>query len=256
MKQIYKDLLESLDQYGKVALATVVKAQGSTPRTAGAKMLIFPDGTFRHTVGGGIFESLVIKDALEVLQNGKPVIKEYSFNLEGKNAIGAICGGYAEVLIEMITNTPELLIVGGGHVGNALARIASLLDFKITVLDDREDYVQLYQNDPHITGIKVGSDYSSLPTITENTFICLVTKGCPTDALALKQVIKSPAKYIGMIGSQKKVNTVYQNLKESGFDPSLFERVHAPIGINIGADSPEEIAISILAEIITIRNRK
>ena len=256
MKQIYKDLLESLDRYGKVALATVVKAQGSTPRTAGAKMLIFPDGTYRHTVGGGIFESLVIKDALQVLQNGKPVIKEYSFNLEGKNAIGAICGGYAEVMIEMISNTPELLIVGGGHVGNALARIACLLDFKITIVDDRQEYVKPYQNDPSITGFQAASDYSNLPTITENTFICLVTKGCPTDAMALKHVIQSPAKYIGMIGSQKKINTVYQNLKEGGFDASLFSRVHAPIGIDIGADSPEEIAISILAEIIAIRNKK
>lgn len=256
MKQIYKDILESLDRYEKIAVATIARAQGSTPRTEGAKMLIFPDGSFRHTVGGGIFESIVIQDALAVLSEGKTILKTYSFNLEGKYATGAVCGGQVEVIIEMIMNAPNLLIIGGGHVGQALAKAASLLDFNITIVDDRKEYSEKNETGLKINLIHTPPDFSAIPKITENTYVCLVSKGCPTDEIALRQVIHSSAKYIGMIGSRKKVRTVYQNLEASGIDPSLFERVNAPIGINIGGDSPEEIAISILAEIISIKNQK
>jgi xanthine dehydrogenase accessory factor len=255
MKQIYRHLIESLDRYEKIALATIVSAQGSTPRTAGAKMLIFPDGSFRHTVGGGIFESLVIQDALAVLQNGKSIIKNYSFNQEGKYATGAVCGGNVEVMIEMIINAPHLIIIGGGHVGQALGKAALLLDFNITIIDDRKEYAEM-QPEEGVKRIHTTSDYSTLPEITGNSYICLVTKGYPSDEAALRQVINSPAKYIGMIGSKKKIQTVFNNMQMDGFDKTLFNRIHAPIGIDIGADSPEEIAISILAEIIRIKNKK
>lgn len=256
MKQIFKDLLESLDRYGKVAVVTIVKAQGSTPRAAGAKMLVFPDGTFRHTVGGGIFESLVIQDALAVLSNHVTTIKTYSFNQEGKYATGAVCGGQADVMFEVITNVPQLLVVGGGHVGRALSRAASVLDFNVTIADDRIEFAGPDPNDLNIRHIQTAPDYHDLPPITENTYVCLVTKGYVTDEAALRQVLRSPAKYIGMIGSRKKIQTVYKNLEKDGFETALFERVHAPIGIDIGADSPEEIAVSILAEIIRIKNQK
>ena len=256
MKQIYRDIIESLDRYEKIVLATIVSAHGSTPRAAGAKMLVLPDGSFRHTVGGGIFESLVIQDALAVLQSGKSVIKNYSFNQEGKHATGAVCGGQVEVLIEMITNAPQLMIIGGGHVGQALAKAALLLDFNIIIVDDRKEYSESGQPEERIKRIHAPADYSALPEITENSYICLVTKGYPSDEAALRQVIKSPARYIGMIGSKKKIRTVYDNLQKDGFDKKLFERIHAPIGLDIGADSPEEIAISILAEIIRIKNNK
>ncbi|MBL7995906.1 XdhC family protein [bacterium] len=256
MKQIYKDILESLERYEKIAVATVVSANGSTPRKEGAKMLIFPGGSFLHSVGGGIFESIVIQDALGVLRDGKTIIKKYSFNQEGKYATGAICGGQVEVMIEMVTNTPALLIVGGGHVGKALAKAASLLDFYITIVDDREEYAIGNEPESRINWIHTPPDFSAIPKINENTFVCLVSKGCPTDEAALRQVINSPARYIGMIGSKKKVQTVYKNMQADGFDPSLFKRIHAPIGIDIGGDSPEEIAISILAEIISTKNQK
>ncbi len=256
MKQIYRDIIELLDRNEKVVLATIVSAHGSTPRAAGAKMLVLPDGSFRHTVGGGIFESLVIQDALVVMQSGKSVIKNYSFNQEGKYATGAVCGGQVEVLIEMITNAPQLMIIGGGHVGQALAKAALLLDFNIIIVDDRKEYSESGQSEERIKRLHVPADYSTLPEITENSYICLVTKGYPSDEAALRQVIESPAKYIGMIGSKKKIRTVYDNLQKDGFDKKLFERIHAPIGLDIGADSPEEIAISILAEIIRIKNNK
>lgn len=256
MKQIYRDILDSLDRYEKIAVATVVSAQGSTPRATGAKMLIFPDGTFRHTVGGGVFESLVIQDALAVLQDGKSIIKNYSFNQEGKYATGAVCGGQVEVMIEMITNAPHLVIIGGGHVGQALAKAALMLDFNITIVDDRKEYTESVQTEDRIKRMHTTSDYRELPEINENSYICLVTKGYPTDESALRNVIKSRAKYIGMIGSKKKILTVYDNMQKDGYDRLLFERIHAPIGIDIGADSPEEIAVSILAEIIRVKNKK
>ncbi|MBL7959065.1 XdhC family protein [bacterium] len=255
MKQVYKDILESLDRYEKIAVVTIINANGSTPRKEGAKMLVFPDQSFLHSVGGGIFESIVIQDALGVLRDGKTIIKKYSFNQEGKYATGAICGGQVEVMIEMITNTPDLLIVGGGHVGKALAKAASLLDFTITIVDDRKEYTAGDDPGLKINWIHTPPDFSAIPMITENTYICLVSKGCPTDEAALRRVIGSPAKYIGMIGSKKKVQTVYKNMQADGFDPSLFERIHAPIGIDIGGDSPDEIAVSILAEIISIKNK-
>ena len=255
MKQIFRDILESLERYERIAIATIVSAKGSTPRTAGAKMLIFPDGSFRHTVGGGVFESMVISDAAGVLNDGTTIIKTYSFNEQGKYATGAVCGGTVEVMIEMITNAPHLLIIGGGHVGQALAKAAIALDFNITIVDDRKEYTEAPDKETKIKKIHTPSDYSGIPEITENTYVCLVSKGYPTDEAALRRVITSPAKYIGMIGSKKKIQTVYRNMQTDGINPSLFDRVHAPIGLNIGADSPEEIAISILAEIISLKNQ-
>jgi xanthine dehydrogenase accessory factor len=255
VKKIYQDILEAFDRYPRLAVATMIRANGSTPRKVGAKMLIFPDGNVRHSIGGGVFESLVIQDALQVLETGNPVLKTYSFNQEGKYATGAVCGGLADVLIEMIKDSPTLFIVGGGHVGQALAKAASLLDFNITIIDDREEFVRPEHAAEKIKVVQTLPDYSAMPDITENTYVCLVSKGYPSDEAALRHVIKSPAKYIGMIGSQKKIKAVYENLERDGFDPSLLKRVHAPIGIEIEADSPEEIAVSILAEIIRVKNQ-
>lgn len=254
MKKFYEDILESFGRFQKIAVATVVSASGSTPRAAGAKMLIFPDGHSRHTVGGGIFEALVIRDALDVLETGQAVLNTYSFNPDGQYATGAVCGGKVEVLIEVIKNSPHLVVIGGGHVGQALIRGASFMDFNITLIDDRKEFAVLPELNSKIKLIHTPPDYSAIPAITEDTYICLVSKGYPSDEAALRRVIRSPAKYIGMIGSRKKIQTVYANLEKDGFDKALFERVHAPIGIDIRADSPEEIAVSILAEIIRVKN--
>jgi xanthine dehydrogenase accessory factor len=256
VKRFYEDILDAFGRYAKIAVATVVNASGSTPRGVGAKMMIFPDGSYRYSVGGGKFESLVIQDALQVLETGNPSVKTYSFNPEGQYAIGAVCGGKAEVLIEMITNSPDLFVVGGGHVGQALIRAVSALDFNVTLIDDRLEFAQLRESNPKIKLIHTPPDYSGIPEATPDTYICIVTKGYITDEAALRQVIKGPAKYIGMIGSRKKIQTVYANLERDGFDRSLFARIHAPIGDDINADSSEEIAISILAEIIRFKNGK
>ncbi len=256
MRRVYRDIVEALERHERMALATVVRAEGSTPRTEGAKMLVFPDGHAMYSVGGGLFESIVIQDALGVLATGRSLLKTYSFNQQGQFAIGAVCGGIVEVLIEMIESSPRLIIVGGGHIGQALARLASLLDFQITLIDDREEYSTALDIDKRIQVIHTDPDYSAIPEPTPNTYVCLVSKGYVTDEAALRRIIRSPARYIGMIGSRKKVRTVYDNMQRDGFEGGLFERMHAPIGLDIHSETPEEIAVSILAEIIRVKNQK
>jgi len=256
MKKFFFDMADALQRHECVAIATIVKAQGSVPRAVGAKMLIFPDGTSLHTVGGGVFESLVVKDALHAIVSGEPVIRTYSFNEKGEYAIGAVCGGVAEVMIEVVKNTGKLFVVGGGHVGQALIEAASGLDFSITLVEDREEFACLRKPNKDVKVIHTSPDYGSIPQPDKDTYICLVSKGYVSDEAALRHVIRSEAKYIGMIGSRKKINTVYQNMIRDGFDKKLLDRVHAPIGLDITSDSPEEIAISILAEIIQVKNRK
>ena len=255
MKSYYERLLLALQEYGVLVQATVVKAQGSVPRETGAKMIFFPDGGSEGTVGGGIFEAKVREDALTVFRNHKPLLKTYAFNQEGKYAIGAVCGGSVEVLMERITTSPRLIVVGGGHVGQALIKMASLLDFSITLIEDRAEYASVKYPVEGVEIIHSPEDFSAIPEITENCYVCLVSKGFVSDEAALRRVIDSPAKYIGMIGSRKKVETVYANMQKDGFDRKKFARVHAPIGIDIEADTPEEIAVAILAEIIATKNK-
>ncbi|HNB56136.1 MAG TPA: XdhC family protein [bacterium] len=255
MKGFLHAALTALERYNRIAIATVVRASGSTPRAAGAKMLIFPDGTAQFTIGGGLFESLVIKDALEVLQSGKPLTRTYAFTLDGQHAIGAVCGGSVEVLIEAMHNTPQLWIIGGGHIGQALMRAAAPLHFTISLFEDRAGYARTPHDLPHVRAHHVAADYHDMPEPGDDTFVCIVTKGYITDEAALRRVIRSRAHYIGFLGSRRKIHTVFENMKRDGFEGKLFERIYAPIGESIHADAPEEIAISILAQIIRVKNQ-
>ncbi len=240
--------------------ATVVRTSGSVPRRTGAKMLIYPDGRTRGSVGGGLFESLVVRDALGALGCGQSVTRGYSFNPEGAGpqAFGAVCGGRAEVFLEVLMPPDRLLIVGGGHCGRALARMASLLDFSITVVDDRAEYARPEDFPfPNVESVlQLPPDFAGLPTPDERSYVVLISKGFVTDEAALRRVLDTPAAYIGMIGSKRKREVVYTNLRADGVPEEKLARVHAPIGLEIGAETPEEIAISILAQIIQVRSQK
>ncbi|HZZ41799.1 MAG TPA: XdhC/CoxI family protein [Tepidisphaeraceae bacterium] len=241
-----------------VVLATIVRDSGSVPRRTGTKMLIFPDGTPRGTVGGGIFELLVIRDGMAALKRGRSITHTYSFNPKGVDvdAFGAVCGGKADVFLEVLMPADRLMIVGGGHCGRALARAASLLDFSLVVADDRAEFARAedfaYANVESV--LHLPGDFAGLPEADERTYVLLVSKGFLTDEAALRRVIGSPAAYIGMIGSLRKRQAVYEKLKADGITDEQLARVHAPIGLEIGAESPEEIAISILAEVIKTRS--
>jgi xanthine dehydrogenase accessory factor len=225
-------------------------------------MVIFQDGHTTGSVGGGLFESLVVAHALEALAAGRSLMRTYSFNPKGAGpqAFGAICGGRVDVFLEVNMPPDRLLIIGGGHCGQALAKAASLLDFTITVADDREEFTlpELYEMTNVSSILHLPSDYQGLPEPDDHTYIALVTKGFVTDEAALRRVLDSPAPYIGMIGSRRKREEVFNNLRRDGVSEARLHAIHAPIGLEIGSESPEEIAISILAEIIKVRaeNRK
>jgi xanthine dehydrogenase accessory factor len=257
--QLWHDVATELAARRPVVVATLVRDSGSVPRRTGAKMLIFPDGSFRGTVGGGIFELLVIRDALAALKAGRSTTRSYSFNPKGVDvdAFGAVCGGRAEVFLEVVMPRDRMLIVGGGHCGRALAKAASLIDdFSLVVADDRPEFARPddfpFPNVERV--IHTPPDYSALPDPDQRTYVILVSKGFLTDEAALRRVINSPAAYIGMIGSLRKRAAVYDKLRATGITDAQLARVHAPIGLEIGAESPEEIAISILAEVIKIRS--
>jgi xanthine dehydrogenase accessory factor len=220
-------------------------------------MIVYSDGRSIGSVGGGLFESLVVTHAMEALNSGRSETRTYSFNPKGAGpqAFGAICGGRADVFLEVIMPPDRLLVIGGGHCGRALARAASLLDFSIIIADDREEFAQpeLYDFPNLESVLHLPPNYEGLPEPDENTYVALVTKGFVTDEAALRRVINSPAPYIGMIGSRRKRDVVYENLRKDGVTEERLAAVHAPIGLDIGADSPEEIAISILAEVIQVR---
>jgi xanthine dehydrogenase accessory factor len=243
-----------------VVVATIVRDTGSVPRRSGAKMLIYSDRRTVGSIGGGLFELIVIRDALAALKAGSSATHSYSFNpkFTSDDAFGAVCGGRAEVFLEVVMPPDRLLIVGGGHCGRAVAKAASMLDFSIVVADDREEYAQ--PEDFQFPGVEkvlhLPADFAGLPVPDGRTYVVLVSKGYMTDGAALRRVIGSPAAYIGMIGSQKKRQTVYDELRAERVTDEQIARVHSPIGLDIGADTPEEIAVSIMAQVIQVRAQR
>ena len=260
MNKLWEQVATECRARRPLVAATVVRDAGSVPRRSGAKMLVFADGRTAGTIGGGIFEQLVVRDALAALSAGQSVTKNYSFNPKGtaKDAFGAVCGGRAEVFLEVIRPPDRLLVVGGGHCGRALAEAASLLDFRIVVADDREEYARPADYAfPNVEAVlHLPPDFRGLPDADAHTYVALVSKGYPTDEAALRRVIDSPAAYLGMIGSLKKRETVFDRLRADGVSEAQLSCVHAPIGLEIGAETPAEIAVSILAEIVKVRSQR
>ena len=247
-----------LRQHGRLVVCLVTRAQGSVPRKAGARMAVLPDGRTNGTVGGGLFESLVVADALSALAGGNSLVKKYDFRERGltPEAFGAVCGGWAELFLEVVSVPDELLIVGGGHCGRALAQAATLLgDFQVTLADDRPEQIEARLMPEAVTVIRLAPDQADLPLLVRaHTYVVLVSRGAETDEMALRRIIYSPAPYIGMMGSRRKVRTVLDRLKADGICEEHLARVHAPIGLAIGAESPAQIAVSILAQIIAVRS--
>lgn len=256
MLTLWRQIGRDLANRRPVVVATIVRDSGSVPRRAGAKMLIYPDGSTLGSVGGGTFEVLVRRDALAALHAGQSRALSYSFNPKGvaEDAFGAICGGRAEVFLEVVMPPDRLLIVGGGHCGKALVEAASLLDFSIVIADDRAEFARAEDFPfPGVETLHVSTDYHELPTPDAQTYVVLVSKGFITDEAALRRVIDSPSAYLGMIGSANKRQHVFDKLRADGVAEELLARVHCPIGLEIAAETPAEIAVSILAEIIQHR---
>jgi xanthine dehydrogenase accessory factor len=255
-ENLYALVGQSVAQGQSVALATLVHVDGSTPREAGAKMVVYPDGRTVGTVGGGAMEAAVIRGALKAIAEGASRMLRYELRDPERGDPG-ICGGAADVFVDVALPRPTLLVVGAGHVAMPIAEIGHLCGFRVTVMDDRPDMVG-EERFPHAAQRIAGDIVETLAnlSITPNTYIVIVTRGHAHDQAALRAVIDSPAVYVGMIGSRRKVRTTFDRLIAAGVGQELIRRVHAPIGLDIGAQTPAEIAVSILAEIITVRKGK
>ncbi len=251
MEEIFREIARALEKGESVALATIVKVSGSAPRKEGAKILVRPDGSTVGTIGGGSLENAVIQEALKALAEGKPRLLHYGLRADLHPEDLGVCGGDVEVFVDVISPTETLLLVGGGHVSLALARLAKELGYRIAVLDEKGEFASK-ERFPFADEVRAGELSSLLENfpITPHTWIVIATRSHESDALALEKVVNSPASYIGLLGSRRKVALIFKRLREKGVEENRLARVFAPIGLDIGAESPEEIAVSIMAEMI------
>jgi xanthine dehydrogenase accessory factor len=246
--------LSAADRLGlRCILATVAATRGSVPREPGAKMIVYADGRISGTVGGGKFESLLVDDCLQALDSGMPTLKNYILREDHPESFGAICGGEVTVLIEPQGIRESIFLMGAGHCAQALAHLARQCGFRTAVIEDRDETVKSFESaDQKITDI-LPADFIAKREWRKNEALVLLNRSYGMDRDALIAALRQPnIGYLGMIGSRRKVLRVFDEIKASGVDESLFARVHAPIGLDIGADSPEQIAVSIMAEILIV----
>jgi xanthine dehydrogenase accessory factor len=253
-QEVFEALTQALDRGDDTALVTIVSAQGSTPQRVGAKMLVFADGRTVGTIGGGCYENDAFWKAKEALQSRKPQLVKYDLTDDFAQETGLICGGSMQVYIEPLESTPHLYVIGAGHVGYHLAKLAHTIGFKIHVLDDREKFASR-ERFPEAAEVTVDSipEWLHKATVPSNAYVVIVTRGHTHDLDALRSLAARDLRYLGLIGSKAKVKRIYDALLAEGMPPECLRRVHAPVGLDIGAVSPEEIAVSILAELIAVR---
>ncbi len=253
MLEIYQEMINVLSRGERAVLATIISSQGSTPRKAGAKMLIKEDGSFVGTVGGGGTEQKIRQKVDEVMKTGKSQIVR--FDLSGKDeALEMLCGGQMEVYLEPIMPTEALYLFGAGHTSQSTAAIANMLGFRVIVIDPRPEYNNR-DRFPDADSLVV-EDYDNAfakLSVDEDSYIVIYTSGHVVDEQCLLFAVGTGAKYIGMIGSKKKAKEVKEHLRAKGISQQQLDRLHSPIGVEIDAETPEEIAISILAELVKVR---
>ncbi len=252
--ELFERILEAKKRGQSVAIATVVSTHKSAPRKAGAKMLVYADGKTAGTIGGGILEAAVIKEALKAIANGKPLKVEYSMDPENPKSLRMCCGGEIELFIDVIRHKSPLVIFGGGHVGEKLARLAELVDMPYVVADDRKEFAN-NECFPRASQIYQGpfkDAFKKIP-IDKETYIVICTRSHAYDLLCLKESLGTEAVYIGVIASERKATQFREQLKQEGLkvDDS---RVFSPIGLDLGDSSPGQIALSMMAEIIKLKS--
>ncbi|HEY0794046.1 MAG TPA: XdhC family protein [Chthoniobacterales bacterium] len=241
------------------ALATVASTRGSVPRRSGTKMLVFADGPAIGTVGGGKFESLVIEDARETLRTGETVLRTYPLHEGSVDSFGAICGGEATVLIEPQTPPPALFIFGAGHCAQALGQLAKACGFRVTAVEDRPEYLRAFGPGDAQLLTEPNRAFIDRQVFRPQDAVVLVNRNYLMDQETLHALLTHETEalgYLGMIGSRRKVRRVYDELSRRGIPAEKLHRVHAPIGLAIGADSPMEIAVSIVAEMLAVLRRQ
>jgi len=249
----YERLAELERSGAAAALATVVGARGSVPRHTGSKMLVLPDGKTEGSIGGGELEARVVEAARQALADGVARTVQYTLS-EPEEGDPGVCGGEVEVFVEPLRPLPLLVLVGGGHVGRAVAHLARWLGFRVVVSDDRAEFATaaaVPQADAY-----VHCPLEELPArvpITDQTCLVLATRNVTVDVAGLPALLKTPAAYIGVIGSRRRWETTARQLLERGVSQDQIDRVVSPMGLELNAETPEEIAVSILAQIIMLR---
>ncbi len=255
MEELLSKALEAAQKRQNYAFATIIEATPKgTPRKAGAKMIVFEDGSIGGTIGGGRNEKAAIAECLKAITSGKPTTVTYNyFGRQGES----VCGGQMKVFIEPFVPKFHLLICGAGHIALPLSAIGKMLGFKVTIIDNRKEFANK-KRFPHVDHIIVGNHAQELAKIPihSNTYIAIVTQGNEFDFECLKAVIKSSAGYIGVISSKSKRVKFFGRLKEAGMEEKYLKNIKIPMGLDIGAQTPAEIAISIAAEIVAVKDRQ
>ncbi|MCC7152964.1 MAG: XdhC family protein [Bryobacterales bacterium] len=251
---LYEELVRLRKSGQKCALATIVEVNGSIPSYESAKILVREDGSLVGTIGGGCVEAEVWNAAREVIATETP--RRLKFNL-GQDAAydnGLICGGQLEVFVEPVVPEPNAIIFGGGHISKSLSKVARTAGFSTVIVDNREMFAnrERFPEADEIYAEEYEEVFEKLQT-NSSTYVIIVTRGHRDDMRVLRWAVGQPARYIAMIGSRRKVIGVVKELEKEGLDREAFSRVYAPMGLEIGAITPEEIAISVVAEMIAVR---
>ena len=251
---IYQALAELEKKNDAGALCTIVRSQGSTPRHETSKMVVYPDGSIVGTVGGGEMENRVIAEAQQAIADGKSRLLEYNMTDPARGDPG-VCGGQVEIFVDPIRPKPMLVVVGSGHVGKAVAHLARWLGFYVVVNDDRPDFCTpeaVPEADSYLPVLM--ADLPDQMKVTPWTYFVLTTRGVNIDVPGLPALLETQAAYIGVIGSRRRWATTRKQLIASGVSEEKLDSIHSPMGLELNAETPEEIAVSIMAEIIMLRN--
>ena len=252
MSEIFRRLGELIESSQTAAYCVIVAASGSTPRGAGSKMLVFPDGQIEGTVGGGELEQRVIEVALKAIQDGKPQVVSYAMADPDRGDPG-VCGGQLEVYVEPLLPQPKVIVIGAGHVGREVASLARWMGYSVVISDDREE---LLGHDLEEYGVIHHGSMNELAAegmIHSQSYLVLTTRNVDVDVAGLPALLDTDAAFIGVIGSRRRWATTRDQLLEMGITEDKIESIYSPVGLEIQAETPKEIALSILAQITMVR---
>jgi xanthine dehydrogenase accessory factor len=251
---VYEELVRLRRAGRKCALATIVEVRGSIPSHEAAKLLVRDDGSIAGTVGGGCVEAEVWSAARQVIETGRSQRLSFDLSQQAASDNGLICGGQLDVFIEPVFPQPRAFIFGAGHISKSLAAIAGQAGFSTAVIDDRESFANR-ERFPDAGEVIAGEYEQIFPKLEVNdaSYIIIVTRGHRDDLRVLRWAATTPAHYVAMVGSKRKVIELVKALEREGVPSDALERIHAPMGLDIGAVTPEEIAVSVVAEMIAVR---
>ena len=252
MTTVFQALAQLDNSSGSAALCTIIAAQGSTPRQTGSKMLVYPDGSFVGTIGGGEMENRVLSAAIETIASGQPKILEYSMTDHQRGDPG-VCGGQLKIFVEPILSKSLIVVIGAGHVGLEVVFLAKWLGYRVIIADDRTALCTpeaVPEADEHLPGPL--DDLVDRIELAAQTYFVLTTRNVEVDVVALPGILAAKPAYIGVIGSRRRWATTKSKLLEMGVSAEAIETIHSPIGLDLKTETPREIAVSILAQIMKL----